>query len=116
MKNGAPTRAVMMPTSTSLGRATTRPTTSAAVSSAAPPTAEKGSSQRWSTPDQQPAQVRDDEADEADRPGDGGGRAAQQDRAEPARSGPGQGHPLAEPGGEVVAEGERVEAAGARPG
>ena len=50
MKNGAPTSAVMMPTSTSDGRATTRPTTSAAVSRIAPTRVEKGSSQRWSIP------------------------------------------------------------------
>ena len=50
MKKGAPTRAVMMPTSSSEGRATMRPMTSEATSSEAPASAENGSSQRWSTP------------------------------------------------------------------
>src|SRR5690606_31668496 len=49
-KKGAPMSAVMMPTSISAGRATMRPTTSAAVSSPAPTRAEKGSSHRLSMP------------------------------------------------------------------
>src|SRR5699024_7932000 len=50
MRTGAPTSAVMIPTSISAGRATTRPTTSETVTRTAPVSAENGSSQRWSTP------------------------------------------------------------------
>ncbi len=46
MKKGAPNTAIMMPTSSSAGRATTRPRTSATRSSAAPSRPEQGSSQR----------------------------------------------------------------------
>ena len=50
MRTGAPTKAVTMPALRPLGRATTRPTTSASVSSAAPPRADSTSSRRLSGP------------------------------------------------------------------
>ena len=59
--------------------------------------------------DEQPAQVRDDEPDEADRAGGRGRGAAEQHRAERGDA-PGQRDALAEPGGELVAERERVQA------
>ena len=46
MKKGAPNTAIMMPTSSSAGRATIRPSTSATSSRAAPSRPEYGSSQR----------------------------------------------------------------------
>ncbi len=61
--------------------------------------------------DEEPAGVRDDETDEADRPGDGGGRSAEQYGAEGGHR-PGHGDPFSEPGRQLVSQGERVEGAG----
>ncbi|GGY99663.1 hypothetical protein GCM10010365_17970 [Streptomyces poonensis] len=55
-----------------------------------------------------PDRVRHREADEADGPGDRGRRAAQQDDTHGAQE-PGDGDPLPQPAGDVVAEGEAVE-------
>lgn len=54
--------------------------------------------------------MRYDETDEEDRSGDGGGRAAQHHRTE-RRATPDEGHPLAESGGQVVAQCQRVQGA-----
>ena len=110
MKNGAPISAVMMPTSSSVG-----PGHDAADHVGGDQQARAGERRERQQPavvdaDEEPAQVRDDEPDEPDGPGDGGGRAAQQHRAE-RRDAAGEGDALAEPGGELVAEREGVEAA-----
>ena len=111
MKNGAPISAVMMPTSSSDGRATIRPTTSEAVSRHAPVERRER---------QQPAVVHARPA-----AGTGAGRRARRSRwarrprwrrrtAAPSRAprAAGERDALAEPCRQFVAERERVEAAG----
>ena len=99
-----------MPTSISSGRATTRPTTSAATSRAAPATAENGSSQRWSVPTSSRHRCGTTSPTKAIGPATAVA-APQRMTAPTADDQPGAGDVLAEPGGEVVAEGERVHAA-----
>ena len=108
MKNGAPTRASTMPTCSSPGRATTRPSDVGGQQ-------QRGAEQAGAR--DQPAvvgagdgadDVRHDQPDEGDRPAGGGRRAAEQrDRGQP--DGPGQPDPLAQPAGDVLAEAEQVQ-------
>ena len=109
MKNGAPMKAVTMPTCSSPGRATRRPTTSAASSS------DRGQHQR---PRQDPAVVGPADGPghvghgEADEPDGAGGRdrgARSRTTTASADSSRVQLHPLAERAGDVVAEGQGVE-------
>ena len=83
---------------------------SAARTIAAPPSAEAGRSAEGTRPDERAQEVGDDEADEADRAGDGGAGADRggdaDDEAEPQA-----GEADAERGGGVLAEGQRVEPA-----
>ena len=81
-KNGPPISAVMTPTGSSTGAMTVRDSTSQPTRNAAPKSADAGSTRRWSAADQQPHQVRHDDADEADRSADRHGGAGGERRAE----------------------------------
>ena len=81
-KNGPPMSAVTMPTGSSSGASTVRETRSHATRNAAPKPSDAGTTTRWSAPDEQPDQVRHDDADKADRPADRNGRARGKRRAE----------------------------------
>ena len=79
-------RAVTTPTGTSSGARAVREMVSHKTRNAAPPNADAGSTSRWSDSDQQADQVRDHDADEADRAaerdrGAGGERGAEERQA-----------------------------------
>ena len=113
MNTGAPMTAVMMPTSISSGRAMTRPTMSRRDEQGGAGDGRERQQPAVVGADEQAAQVRDDESDERDRPGDRGRGAAQHDRADRRRPS-GCEHVLTEAGREIIAERERVHPARAR--
>ncbi len=108
MNTGAPMSAVTMPTCSSPGYATTRPMTSAASRSGRRD--ERGEQDRPPVVGSgQPSdRVRDGEPDERDRPGGGHGGSGEQ-HGDDAADDPHQHDALAEGGGELVTERERVE-------
>ena len=109
MKTGAPMTAVTMPTSSSPGRATTRPMTSAPSSRIGASTAEYGRSQRWSGPVIARATCGTVRPTNPIGPGGRGGGAARAGPRPTPSNGPGRADALAERPGDVVAEGERVQ-------
>ena len=113
-KTGTPTTAVMIPTCTSVGGSTTRPTVSASDDQRRrrTPSAQRQHRARSREPDDRAHAVRDDQADEGDRAGQRGGAAGQQ-HAPPGRAPAGRRRTPAEAAGQVVAEGQRVEQPGA---
>ena len=109
MKKGAPISASTTPTSSSPGGATTRPITSASSSSDGADQAGVGQQPAVVGAGQRAGQVRDDQADERQRAA-GGHRGAREQRDGGDADGAGQGDVLAEAAGDVLAEGERVQA------
>ena len=107
--SGTPSTTISGPTGSSRGASTMRASVSPASSSAAPASADVGTTKPWlDVPPGEPHDVRDDQAEEAQQPGERGRRRGQQGgrhrRAEPDRP-----RTRPERGGDVVAQREPVE-------
>ena len=105
---GAPMTAQTMPACTSDGRATSRPTTSARTTNAAPRSSGQDEQPAVVDPDGGAHDVRDDEPDEGDGAGQGGGAGGEEDGAAGGEAAV-EHDVLPEPAGQVVAERDGVE-------